>query len=321
MRVLIRFKPWLLVAILLGVCLLGARAAGAHQTASVSEADYWDLVTRTKELAATDGALDAVADEWLSIESVELRDGRLMPVDTGYMSSLLTADEPDRAQLVALLTALESAETTWTPPPANASAADALIDVLSRSEFDYSPQPPTLWERIQQQLLELLFGSRSAGLVIDLLAKIWPFIAILVVVGGAIYLVRSFFNQFAAQTENGVDDPHVPNLTANSARQRADERSRSGDLRDAVRYLYLAALLDLDERDVLDYDRTRTNREYVRGVKGNAQLAAELNAVVDVFDAVWYGFHPITRDEYERYAARVQTLRTLKVVATPVEVA
>jgi hypothetical protein len=313
MRPAIRFQPWLSVALLLGLYLLLPVSVGAQQNTSLLEAEYWQLVARTRELVATDAALDTVVTEWAALETVALSDGRSMPIDTNYVTALLTAETVDRVQLVKLFEALESAESTWTPPPANAAAADALTDVLSRSEFDYSPQSPTLWERIQQQLLELFFGSRSAGLVVDLLAMIWPFVAILVVAGVAIYLVRGFFNQFAAQSENGVGDPHVPNLTASSARQRADERSRSGDLRDAVRYLYLAALLDLDERDVLDYDRTRTNREYVRSVSGQSLLAQELNAIVDVFDEVWYGFHPITSSEYARYEARVQALRQLNL--------
>jgi hypothetical protein len=85
----------------------------------------------------------------------------------------------------------------------------------------------------------------------------------------------------------------------------------------AVRYLYLSALLLLEERGLLRYDRSQTNREYLRGVVHRPDLAAILQEVVEVFDRVWYGFQPIDEAEVSHYTARVAELRRLPAAPAP----
>jgi hypothetical protein len=101
-------------------------------------------------------------------------------------------------------------------------------------------------------------------------------------------------------------------LTAELALQRAQELSTGGDYRTAVRYLYLSSLLLLEERGLLRYDRSLTNREYLRTVAHRPELAAILREVIDVFDRVWYGFQTLNPGEYEAYVLRVETLRQQK---------
>jgi hypothetical protein len=86
--------------------------------------------------------------------------------------------------------------------------------------------------------------------------------------------------------------------TSAEAIQRAQVASTVQDYRLALRMLYLAALLKLDEIGALRYDRALTNREYVRQVALKPVLANALRAVVETFDDVWYGFRPVTPDGY-----------------------
>lgn len=62
-----------------------------------------------------------------------------------------------------------------------------------------------------------------------------------------------------------------------------------------MRYLYLAALLRLDERGQLRYNRALTNREYLDRVQDNPHLQAALPPIVETFDRVWYGYAPSIR--------------------------
>ena len=73
------------------------------------------------------------------------------------------------------------------------------------------------------------------------------------------------------------------------------------DHRSAVRYLYLSALLTLEERALLQHNRSQTNREYLRSVAHVPHLAARLSRVIDVFERVWYGYHAIDETAYARY--------------------
>ena len=101
-------------------------------------------------------------------------------------------------------------------------------------------------------------------------------------------------------------------LTAESALRRAQTLSQGGDYRTAVRYLYLSTLLLLEERGLLRYDRSQTNREYLRSLKGRPELASVLRDVIEVFDRVWYGFQPLDEAAYHHYAAQVQNLQQQK---------
>jgi hypothetical protein len=85
-----------------------------------------------------------------------------------------------------------------------------------------------------------------------------------------------------------------------------------GDYRNAIRYLYLSYLLVLDEQGVMRYDRSRTNREYLRSVSSRPELAKPLRDVIDVFDRVWYGFETVDETTYKSYVAHVEELREKK---------
>ena len=94
--------------------------------------------------------------------------------------------------------------------------------------------------------------------------------------------------------------------------QRAQTLSNQGDYRNAVRYLYLSSLLVLDERGLLRYDRSRTNREYLRSVSSRPELSKPLGDVIDVFDRVWYGFDSVNEEDFESYVKHVDELREKK---------
>ena len=67
-----------------------------------------------------------------------------------------------------------------------------------------------------------------------------------------------------------------------------------------------------EERQLLRYDRSKTNREYLRSVAGHPELADVLKEVVDVFDRVWYGYQSLDRATFETYRNRIADLRQQK---------
>ncbi|MCL4507662.1 MAG: DUF4129 domain-containing protein [Chloroflexi bacterium] len=96
--------------------------------------------------------------------------------------------------------------------------------------------------------------------------------------------------------------------TSAEAVERAQDASTAQDYRLALRMLYLASLLKLDEIGALRYDRALTNREYVREVTLQSALAQLLRPVVETFDDVWYGYRPVTPEEYGAFEADVHAL-------------
>jgi hypothetical protein len=60
------------------------------------------------------------------------------------------------------------------------------------------------------------------------------------------------------------------------------------------------------------YDRSRTNREYLKSVSSKPELVKPLRAVIDVFDRVWYGFEGVDDETYQTYVDQVDELREKK---------
>ncbi len=143
----------------------------------------------------------------------------------------------------------------------------------------------------------------------------------LVVAGGIgvmaliVALGPTLFRLFAARRRNMSRNADADAEAATSAEAvaRAQQASAIQDYRLAMRMLYLACLLKLDESGALRYDRTQTNREYVRQVAGQPALASALQPVVETFDDAWYGFRLITPQGYAAFESRVRELLNLAV--------
>lgn len=89
--------------------------------------------------------------------------------------------------------------------------------------------------------------------------------------------------------------------TEKVALARAETAVESNDFRSALRYLYLSAILHLQERGILPYDKSLTNREYLHQSPTDIDLQATLGPAVSVFDEVWYGHKPCDADTVANY--------------------
>ena len=307
--------------------LLSASARAAPLPISMDE--YWRRVEAAQVLASglqeaspadRRAQLSAEADRWAAITEIVLPDGTRVPLDTGFLVSQLRTDPPDLQQLDELLSALLTTRQTWPRPHHTASDLKILERILARPEFQWQPREPSLLEKWWQALQEAfwrfiarLLGRTSITVAGSLMTYLFTGLAVLALALVLAYALRGVLANFVAEAEAEADAEGAgESLTAESALRRAQTLSASGDYRTAVRYLYLSSLLLLEERGLLRYDRSLTNREYLRSVAHVPELAALLREVVEVFDQVWYGYQPLDAAAYARYADRVADLRRQK---------
>jgi hypothetical protein len=306
---------------------LGALAAAGGLLASpqVQESEpltldeYWRQVEQTASavegLTGADGAamqseLDSQAAIWEATTHVQLDDRTIVPVDSSYLVGLLREDPPDLRRVGAYLDVLLASRGSGSRSPRTISTP--IGEILSRPEFQWEePQPNPIQEALAR-FGEWLLGLFGGRIVIPLFGgRILMFIGLAILallIGLALRGLIKDFISTAEAPEDALDDA-AEILTADSALKRAQEVSSAGDYRSAVRYLYLSSLLILEERGLLNYDRTRTNREYLRSVSHRPELAATLRDVVDVFDRVWYGHQALDEASYDQYSSRVTDLR------------
>ena len=107
--------------------------------------------------------------------------------------------------------------------------------------------------------------------------------------------------------EDGEDDV----TSSGEAVDRAQQLVTTKDYRAAVRYLFLAAMLALDERRLLRFDPALTNRELLRDARSNPALGEALAPVTIAFDRVWYGSEPLTQSDYETLVEQIESLGQL----------
>jgi hypothetical protein len=324
----LRFLPqgWLKILPLLSLASL--ILAGASQASGPPPPidAYWRRVQETQSLVAGLGdvptedernLLLAAADQFEAMAELTLSDGTVIPIDHSFLVSHLRADPPDLAQLGGLLSALLAARDTW--PQVDLSSLDhtALDRILARSEFQWREEQPSplaeWWRQLQDRFWQLLTRLLPDEVQVPLASDVLTVLGILLLILVLVYALKGWLAGFVAETEVDLaaetDGEH---LSAATALKQAQILSEGGDYRTAVRYLYLSSLLLLEEQGLLRYDRSLTNREYLRNLAHRPQLATVFREIVEVFDRVWYGYQSLDRTAYAQYAARVADLRRLR---------
>jgi hypothetical protein len=199
---------------------------------------------------------------------------------------------------------------------------EKLNPILALPDFKWNDQAQSIfWEWVIRQwdrLMEWIFGrgSNSSAQSEPTVVSIWLpspelIVALILLTTILIYSFRSILADFVADV-NTQDDNQPEILTPQTALDKARQLSSAGNYRSAIRYLYISSLLMLDERGLVRYDRSKTNREYLRTVAGQPTLSEPLNDVIGVFDRVWYGNKEIDQAGFEHYAQKVEELRGQK---------
>jgi hypothetical protein len=304
-------------------------AVAMQSTSPVSADEYWSMVEHARQVVTSLNnqsndevlaGLDSLASEWEAVTGVRLESGELVTLDNTYLVSLLRAEKPDLNQLKHVFEALRAAHSKYPAALFTSKNLQPLEQILARPEFQWKEQAPNpinnwfqkLWDRFAAWLDKLFPDKEATVGVPGGGISIWMWLTVLLLVLILAYVFRGLFADLVSEANLNGNGDQDEVLTADAAFQRAQSLSRGGDYRAAVRYLYLSSLLLLDERGLLRYDRTRTNREYLRTVADQPELSQPLAEVIDVFDNVWYGYHELDEDRFKHYSDRVEELKEKK---------
>jgi Domain of unknown function (DUF4129) len=262
--------------------------------------------------------LEDAATRLVATSSVRLPGDATIAVDNRWLGDALQSVEPDLPVIAARLGAIIDV-LAQPPSAAPADARERLQRMLDQPPFKQPDAPQTpAWlgdffdwlGRVLENAFRPLgrispTGSRTVAWGIAIVGAA-------LLVGVLVYLLRGLRRGVVAGAQADDDDP-AANLTAKTALDQAGGRARGGDHRTAVRYLYISALLWLDERDILRYDRALTNREYLERVRDNPALHERMTSIVETFDRVWYGHLPIDAASFAAYQQQVELLHDDKL--------
>jgi hypothetical protein len=324
----------------LGTLALPARAQTPMPPAPLSLAEYRaelvkaiDTLDNTAEADAPT-VIDTLQQHFATITAVEYSATETVHVTSILDNLAVSGDEgsnldddadaftPRAVALARLHSAV--AQIDVMPQDETAARLAVLAKVLARPEFN---TPMSLWDRFWQWLRNLISRwlpndatSTNAGWV-RRLVELVPWIVTIVIVVAVIWLL-SYWLQRAlrafvtdARTAELTLEGDMPS-TAAEARKQARAAAQTGNYRDAVRRLYLAALLQLAEHDLIRYERSLTNREVLVRVPADSPIRAHLEPVVATFDQVWYGVREPDLATFHAYEHEIDELANVATQAT-----
>ena len=178
----------------------------------------------------------------------------------------------------------------------------AIYDLRSDSYFIYTTGPKedeTYWERFKRwfysQFIRPLFDSRTSGV------KNVLFLLLGMAGVGILFYFLFKGRQNTAFVKGDVKWGDVFTNPADIAEEQFvqwmnDAESRM-DYKEAVKYLYLWSIRQMDAKNFIHYRPEYTNRQVVNKLK-NDEIKSIFSSVAKNFEYVWYGHFELSAVEY-----------------------
>ena len=181
----------------------------------------------------------------------------------------------------------------------NQRARVELEEILNTKEFRGQISQPSWWPRLVERLLRRLPGG--VGWIGALLEWLSYFAFVLVIVGICILIARRFRRSPSFTTNRNFSVESSRHTDPEIAKAQAHECFQRGEYRQAIRYLYLSLLLNLNRAGLLAYDVAKTNGEYLGEVRVSMSDGAERFAsLTQFFERKWYGMEESSAGDFQQ---------------------
>lgn len=195
-----------------------------------------------------------------------------------------------------------------------------LAEILRREEFQKNVEEKSLFQKIRDAVLEWIASlfpesetvapSSFEGLKsLSVILQILIYAVVLGIIGFLIYRFAPFLlERFRREKEQKEKTERVilgEKLASGASSEdifsQAESLAGNGNLREAIRKGYIALLCDLNERKIIGLSRHKTNRDYLRDVRGRAELYQNMNGLTSNFERHWYGFEDADKQDWEDF--------------------
>ncbi|MCL1842268.1 MAG: DUF4129 domain-containing protein [Defluviitaleaceae bacterium] len=187
---------------------------------------------------------------------------------------------------------------------------DAMTEVLETSRYDFlTGRRVDIREIIDELIFRFLLWifdnfsfefpqgiTENAGMI----TFIFTIIAAVLVVIAAIILVRVYLRS-RVEVSHTLEDifEEMRNHTVSELLQLSDSAENQ---RVSVRYRYIAAILSLNERDIIVIEPSATNAIILRQIKAAApEIAADFSKIADGFHLTWFGHKLLSSDDSQKF--------------------
>jgi hypothetical protein len=199
-------------------------------------------------------------------------------------------------------------------------ALEKLAGILARPEFQAAtPRSPwqAVWEAIANWLYDVLVGlfqpiraaasGRELGINLAIMAVALVLLGVL-----AAFVARAVGLSVGRDAAGKARAAAARRERSDEHWRRAQELAEAGQFPEAARALYLSALHALEEHAVLRVQAALTNREHAdRVAREHPELNGVFATLVQRYDRIRYGNHPIDRETFSELCGLVERTRAL----------
>lgn len=188
--------------------------------------------------------------------------------------------------------------------PINVRLADekAFEKYQNDKEFDYSREIPqkqvTLWDRIWNWIAKMIF--ELIGKSIEVPQIRYAFIIIILSIVVFLLLKTDALKLFVSNRKRAKIDYETEkeDIRKLNIDEIISQAIKNKNFRKAVRYLYLKLLKELDNRELINWEINKTNRDYSNELK-KSELKKEFKELSVYYEYVWYGDFEINQTMFE----------------------
>ena len=157
------------------------------------------------------------------------------------------------------------------------------------------------FEKYQTRLAKLLQHPNDVGWNVEF-RKVLLVLGIIALVAAAVFFARKIRSNLIVEAQDEAPEHSLVTVaTEKVALAHAETAEAASDFRHALRFLYLSAILHLQERGRLTHDKSLTNWEYLHALQSDVALQRALLPAIQVFDEVWYGYQPCNAETVANY--------------------
>lgn len=186
---------------------------------------------------------------------------------------------------------------------------ERINDFKNNRDFDYTEyqQEENWWTTFKRwlaykwnALMSKIFGNVNSKFLAAL-GIVLKYVLILGLIGFAIWLYvklnpgTAFFKAktppevLLSEDEKIISEQDIPKLIKEALDQ--------GNYRLAIRYRFLLILRNLKERELIDYQFQKTNKEYSREIE-DPEIARQFARLARLYDFTWYGDFEVNALQY-----------------------
>jgi len=199
---------------------------------------------------------------------------------------------------------------------------EAMNEVLQTSRYDRlmgrRGNPEEAFSSWFSELMDRLFGNFSLNIQpsgfsydLNLISTVFALAGVVILVVAAVVIFRTLRNNNKPEYYSLGDIFEELANNRYTVRQLIELSNNAAEQRLAIRYRYIAALLALNERQLIEIKPSATNAIIWRQIKSTSPaLLPYFECTADAFHLAWFGYKNVNDENYRKFSHAVDILAT-----------